>query len=301
MTTPASAQSVARFGIDSAAEIDVFRGDNAVDRPNIVVDITGVVRLARGWTFFIRPWFRQPRTPNWDKEIYQAALEYERSGPMPAFDPGAPRVDPIAATYPLGGELTVSTNTWDARAAIVNSAPTRVYVINNTFPNPRSTPVVEAGAGITPKVGLRFGVSLAHGDYVTRNEIPAAPDATRTLTMLGVEGEYSFGYTKLNGEVMRDSLETAAATAHAYEWFIQGVQTLTLRWFVAARQEGVSAPPPATPTGGRTFFHTTEATLGFRISPELTLRGSYFRRKPFTTSVWDQQVGASLVWAHRWW
>ena len=60
--------------------VDLFRGEDTVDRPNIVVDVTGVVRLADGWRLYVRPWFRQPRTAEWDKEIYQAAIQYERSG-----------------------------------------------------------------------------------------------------------------------------------------------------------------------------------------------------------------------------
>ena len=39
--------------------------------------------------------------------------------PLPAFDRGLPRVQAIASTYPLGGQVTVSTNRWDARGALV--------------------------------------------------------------------------------------------------------------------------------------------------------------------------------------
>src|SRR4051812_21997524 len=100
--------------------------------------------------------------------MYQAALRYERPGPvmirldagyitspiglgmfdtraslnptilphfnyflpMPALESGVPFVDPIASSYPSGGVVTLSTNHWDARAALVNSMPTRIFVIN---------------------------------------------------------------------------------------------------------------------------------------------------------------------------
>ena len=93
-------------------------------------------------------------------EIYQAAVQYERSGrvstrvdlgyilspiglgmmdmrpdtnptitphlsyviPMPAFDAGVPSSLPIASSYPLGGQVTASTTLWDARAAVVSVA-----------------------------------------------------------------------------------------------------------------------------------------------------------------------------------
>ena len=93
---PASAQSLARFSLDSVVAIDLFRGENTVERPNIVVDITAVVRLADGWLFYVRPWFRQPRTSEWDKEIYQAAIQYERTGPV------ATRVDAGYIASPIG-------------------------------------------------------------------------------------------------------------------------------------------------------------------------------------------------------
>jgi hypothetical protein len=120
--------------------------------------------------------------------------------------------------------------------------------------------------------------------------------------MVALEGEYSFGYTKLSGEVVRDRLETAIGAEVAYTWFLQGMHTLTPRWFVAARQEGVAAPSLQTAVivGPRPTLHTTEATVGYRLSAELTLRGSFVSRKSYQRPTWDQQAGVSLVWAQRW-
>jgi hypothetical protein len=342
----ALAQSVARFSLDSATSIDLFRGQSTVDQPNVILDVTGVVRLGGGWLAYVRPWFRQPRKPglareeNWDKQIYQAALQYERAGavsmridagyiaspigfgmmdtrpginptiaphlsyvtPMPAFEPGAPRVDPIASTYPLGGQLTLSTTQWDARIAVVDSAPTRIYVINGAT-NPHRTPVIVTGGGFTPKIGLRFGTSFATGCYVLGSELTRPQPNGRDFRMVTIEGEYAFGYTKLSGELVHDRLDTAVGTARANAWFVQGIHTLSPRFFVAGRLEGVSAPPLRTATvlGARTTFQTGETTLGYRLTTELTLRASFMNRKPFTRKTWDQQFGASVVWAHRWW
>lgn len=337
--TPSSAQNLARFSLDSVAAIDVFRGENASNRPNIIFDITGVVRLADGWLVYVRPWLRQPRTTTWDRQIYQAALQYERSGrvatrvdagyivspvglgmmdtrpgvnptilphlsyftPMPLFDPTAPRVQPLAATYPLGAQITVSTTRWDARAAVVNTAPARIFVINGAA-NPRATPVIAGGGGITPRAGLRLGLSFAHGAYATSEEL-TTKQGRRDMTLVSAEAEYAFGYTKVSGELTRNRFDTNIGAEHAYEWFVQGVQTLSPRWFVAARQEGVSAPPlrSGIVPGVRTRFHVTEATVGYRLSADLTLRGSFVSRKPFTRPSHDLQAGASLVWNHRWW
>jgi hypothetical protein len=342
---PAQAQSPARFSLDSAVGIDVFRGQNTVEDPNIVVDITAVVRLAEGWLIYVRPWFREPRLPhiqdpdNWDKEIYQAAVQYERSGAistridagyivspigsgmmdtrpgvnptiaphlsylqsMPVFDPRAPRINAIAGTYPLGGQLTLSTTRWDARVALVSSAPTRSYVLNADA-NPKSAPVVVAGGGVTPTIGLRLGVAIAAGTYATRDELTIPRDDGLEFRMFNVEGEYAFGYTKLSGEFTTSQLDTTTGSEHARAWFVQGMHTLTPRWFVAARQEGVSAPPLRTgvTSGIRRTFHTSEATLGYRLTRDVALRGSFMSRKAYTRTAWDQQLGLSLVWTRRW-
>jgi hypothetical protein len=61
------------------------------------------------------------------------------------------------------------------------------------------------------------------------------------VTMTGVEGECSFGCTKLAGEIVRDRFETPNGPLAAYEWFLQGNQTLSPRWFAPARHEATSA------------------------------------------------------------
>ena len=296
--------------------------------------------FVRPWLRLPRP--NQPGavTPDWETEIYGAGVRYERSGvvgirveagqivspvglgladalpsvnptilrhltyavPMPAFDRTVPRATPIAAAYPLGAAATVSTDRWDARAALVNSAPTRNWVLSRPV-KPEQTPVIEAGAGVTPMTGLRFGASFAHGLYATASEstIPA-PDG-RSMTMVGSEAEYAFGYTRITGEIIRTVFETSTQTAVAYEWFVQGMQILSPRWFAAARLEGASAPPlrTATTVGARPDFQITEATAGFRVNREITLRGSYVVRQAYNAATWDQQVGFSVVWARRWW
>jgi hypothetical protein len=196
----------------------------------------------------------------------------------------------------------VSARKWDSRVAIVDSAPTRMYVLGGET-NPPRAPVLEGGVGISPTTGMRVGLSLAHGEYVSGRElVPAAPHG-RTLTQTGVEGEYGFRYTRVSGELVRDDLETAGGRAAAYEWFVEGSQTLAPRWFVAGRSEGTSAPgfTSAAAVRPRTDFRVNEITLGYRISPELTLRSSFVDRKAFQRDVWDRQIGASVVWSRRWW
>ena len=56
-------------------------------------------------------------------------------------------------------------------------------------PDPRHTPVFEAGGGITPYIGLRFGASFARGAYLTGSEITDGGADDRMATMAGFEAE----------------------------------------------------------------------------------------------------------------
>jgi len=339
-------QSVERFTADSVIAVDVFGGQNVSNRPQIVIDASAAMRVGDNWQLIFRPWLRQARpssptaaVPDWDVQLYQVGMRYERPGrvstrvdvgqivspvglglldwrpnlnptivphisyvvPMPVFDPTVPRQVPVSQSYPLGGLVTVSSRTWDARAALVNAAPTRGWALgaNN---NPRSTPVFEAGAGVTPVIGLRLGMSFAQGQYVTGAEAPRAPDG-RSMRLFGGEGEFSFGYTRLTGEIVRTSFDTSASQAVAYEYFLQGMQTLTPRLYAAARYEASSAPPLATGIvpGVRMHLNMFEATAGIRVTRDVTIRSSFYTRHSYTAVAWDQQFGVSLVWARRWW
>jgi hypothetical protein len=329
---PVAAQSVERFAVDSVASIDVFGGENVSNHPQIIFDISGGVRITEHVQAFIRPWLRLPRpntpaspVPDWNHELYQAGVRYERAGdrgrpamrlelgynvspiglgipetrpslnpvigphlsyvsPMPAFDLTVPRVSAISQTYPLGAQVTLSSEHWDTRGALLNSAPTRNYSLGRPG-LPRQTPAFVAGAGVTPLTGLRFGVSLAQGLYATAAEVTGSAPSDRSVTIVGGEGEYAFGYTKVGGEI------------------VQGVQTLTPRWFVAARHESTLAPPliTATVVGSGTRLTVVETTVGFRVTPEVTLRSSYYTRRSYGVSAWDHQIGISAVGARKWW
>ncbi len=336
----ARAQELSRVGVDSVVAIDQFVGENAADRPNIIVDVSAVVRLGGGWRAFVRPWFRQPRTPVWNKEIYQAMLQYERPGnvgvrvdlgylaspfglgmmdtrpgvnptiaghaayftPLPVFDRGLPRVQAIASTYPLGGQVTVSTKRWDARGALVGSTPVRMYVINRAG-NAGWTPTVEGGGGVTLGPGLRIGGAMARGPYAADEELPPTFVGDPSVTLAALEGDLAVGHTRVSGEVIHGAYDAAGRTVHAYTWFIQGARTLSPRWFVAGRHEGVSAPPAVSGVlaGRRSTLAGVEEAVGYRLTTDLTLRGGLYQRKTFTRADWDQQAGVSLVWARRWW
>jgi hypothetical protein len=339
--TNAGAQELSRVSLDSVTAIDLFRGDGTTGNPDASVDISSVIRIGGGWSAHLRPWFFRPSSTQatWSKELYQAALRYERPGrtavrldagyiaspiglgmldmradtnptisphlayfmPLLSFDRAAPGVGAIAASYPLGANVTVSTTRWDARAALVNSAPTRRYVLNADGGNPHATPVLIVGGGVTPAMGLRFGASIAAGQYATADETGDA--AARDLRMWTIEGEYAFGYTKIAGEVTREHFDHGSTRDSSLTWFVQGTQTLTPRWFAAARHEAIGAPPPVFLGPGATglSFRTTETTIGYRLTPELTLRSSVTAQRGYLAASTDKRVGVQVVWSRRWW
>ena len=275
--------------------IDEFGGENVSNHPQIIIDISGGVRISDHVQAYIRPWFRLPRpntptspVPDWSHELYQAGIRYERPAnagglatrldvgynvspiglgvidtrpslnptigphisylsPMPAFDLTVPRVSAISATYPLGGQVTVSSAHWDARGAVLNSAPTRIYAVGRPDESAPGAGICR-GSGRDANHGPALRRLVRRGQYATAKEVTGPVQADRSVAIVGGEGEYAFGYTKISGEILRSRFERSAGQAVAYEWFVQGIQTLSPRWFVAGRHEGTQAPPLITAT-----------------------------------------------------
>jgi hypothetical protein len=157
------------------------------------------------------------------------------------------------------------------------------------------------GGGITPTVGLRIGTSLTHGGWQKAGE-SSAITADRDATIVTIETEYSVRFTKVAGEWTRDELETGHGDTSASGWFVQGQQTLTPRWFAAARVERMSAPTlnAATGTFNRLQFHGTEEIVGFRLTPSLTLRAGHRAREAFGGTSYIHAATMSVVWWKRW-
>ena len=71
----AQSESLARFSLDSVVAVDLFQGREH-RRPTQHRRRHHRRRPAgRRLALYVRPWFRQPRTSEWDKEIYQAAIQ----------------------------------------------------------------------------------------------------------------------------------------------------------------------------------------------------------------------------------
>jgi hypothetical protein len=232
------------------------------------------------------------------------ALPAELFTSIPSLEPRGPRVNLLTGMYPLGAQATASARHWDARAAMINTSPLRVRrVFGDPNPpafggNPPQFATAVVGGGITPFVGLRIGGAVARGGWMKAGESPTIT-TDRSATTISLESELAFRHTSLAGEWVRDALETSLGTRSTSGYYAQGLQTLTPRWFVAARVEKIGTVLPVA-AATEQAFKASEQTVGFRLTPELTLRVSHRLREPFGGAVYIHSGAISIVWYRRW-
>ena len=217
----------------------------------------------------------------------------------------------IGAIYPYGGQATLSGTHWDVRGGVMDTSPMRVRrIFASVEPlarppqftgNPPQFTNAFFGAGVTPFVGFRLGTSVTHGGWLKAGESRFVT-ANHDATVVTVESEFSFLYTKLSGEWTHDAVGTDAGDRAASGWFLQGQQTLTPRWFVAGRVEHMASPAVLAAGIVDQRFNANQLTLGYRLTPELTLRLEHRLIQPFaaTDVPYDRRFAASIVWWKRW-
>jgi hypothetical protein len=339
MCAPASAQEArpSRLAIETVASLDEAvdeRGDFAT---GVVLDAVVSADVGAGFEAIVRPFVQRLPNGEWNRQVWVAALRYERRGPvgvrvdaglipspvglanmmlrphnnatiaLPSslFIPLPPLVLPATRTtllgvlYPYGINTTVSGTHWDARVAVIDTSPLRSRRVFARTNPPRFANVV-AGAGVTPIVGLRIGASVTHGGWQRAGESPAVT-ADRNSTVVTLETDFSVRYTRILAEWVRDTLETDRGEVVASGWFAQAQQTFTPRWFAAARVERMSSPA-TTPfaTLVDQHFTGTEEIVGYRVTPELTIRAGHRVRRGFGRPGFDHQAEVSVVWWKRW-
>jgi hypothetical protein len=326
----------ASLAFDTAASVDqtrTFNGDNAT---GVIVDAVMSVGFGAGFEGMIRPWAQRQANGDWNRQIWVAAVRYQRPGPiglrvdaglipspvglsnlllrpqlnptvslpaslftpLPPIDVGAPRATLLGAVYAYGATATVSGTRWDVRTAVMDTSPLRTRRIFGSTNPPRFDNVL-VGAGITPFVGFRVGGSVTVGGWQRAGESPTITE-NHDATIVTVESEFSFRYTKLLGEFVHDTFETSSGNRVASGWFVQGQQTLTPRWYVAGRVEHIASPAVTPLLVIDQHLDGVEETLGYRLTPELTLRVDHRARRGFGRPAFDHQAAISVVWWKRW-
>ena len=210
LCVPHSARAqVSRVSLDAVVAADGDSGSSVARKPTSWIDVFGAVRLVDGLDLRVRPVvFRRSFDGEWRTRMYELALRYERPGrvglridagqlssplglsilenrpdvnpvisqhstlylPVPRFEAGTPTTYLLAASYPLGAQVSASTSLWDARVAVLDSSPIRGRSMTGESARPRLANLV-VGGGVTPRAGLRIGATFAHGGYAARSEV----------------------------------------------------------------------------------------------------------------------------------
>jgi hypothetical protein len=309
----------------------------AVDDPFVFLDATATARITDDFDLVVRPYARRLPGGNWSKEMYQLQVRYQPDtripvridagiiasplgimalemrpdrnpvigtpsyyfSPLPSFDGTSDRVQLLSGGYPLGAVASVSGARWDARAGITDGTPARNRKMMSSGRPPARAQFV-TGAGVTPIPGLRLGAGFARGVYrEPRLSAPQRPAASATV--FNLEGEYAVGYTRLAGEWIVDSFDTMTNPAVSRGCLLEAVQTLTPRWYAAARVTRTSTPAFTNGTRVRRSSSSGEATLGFRLSPAIILKAGYQGSRAYSGTQWEHAAAVSLVLFERWW
>jgi hypothetical protein len=217
--------------------------------------------------------------------------------PLPSLGADVPRVSLVSAVYPEGVQVSTSGAHWDARGALVDRAPVQFW---HAAPGSTRGPNGVAGGGVTPWQGFRLGAGVAWGQFADATDARGGLD----YRMASVEGEYAFGYTKISGEWTHDRFETVAGDRISKGWTLQAQQTLTPRIFVHVRASGITSPEVSRSVPATTIdraYRSIDTTIGYRLTPQFTLRLGHTAMRGFTSQDYDQQVGFSFMWTRRWW
>ena len=165
-------------------------------------------------------------------------------------------------------------------AAVIDTSPLRSRRIIGSNTTPRFTNVV-IGGGVTPVIGLRVGGSVTRGGWKRAGELPIS-NRTLDATLVTMEADYSFRYSKVIGEWTRDALDTTTGRSVATGWYIQAQQVLTPTVLPGgARRTHRRARAGPAPRAVVEAFAGTEEVLGFRLTPDVTFRVGHRARRPF--------------------
>ena len=177
----------------------------------------------------------------------------------------------------------VSATHWDARVAVIDTSPMRVRRVFGD-PNsagfrgnpPRFTNVV-VGGGVTPFVGFRVGASVAQGGWLRAGESRRSRrTATRTSSRSNPSSRSATRASPANGCTTRSRRAWGPRRVR----LVRAGRADTRAAMVRGRprrkdRHDRCRSPSGRITPSRTFPRPTKQTLGFRLTPEITLRVSH--------------------------
>ncbi len=360
-----------RFGLDSVTSAETYVEHDGAEA-GAAIDLLGGWQ-AGPVQILARPVLRRNHDGDWSADVYQLAVRHDRgrrvrmrleagylpspigispletrasdnplvapitsyTTRLPLFEEGTPRTQLASPLYPLAVQATWSTPRWDLRTSVLESSLVRVRPLTGEYKPPRA-PQLAVGGGITPRTGLRLGASAAFGRYARADEVAGGLGGDRHARILSVDGDYSVAYTRVYGDFVHTRLDRAEGYTTATALTVTAVQTLTPRWYVAARGQRLTTshllasgyesphdqpyhhrhseedyalaalggyipgPDDAPHDLGPSDALTIETGVGFRLSPDLTVRASYLGYRAFVGRELEHHAVFSLVWTRRW-
>jgi len=207
-----------------------------------------------------------------------AARRYSTRNPLIGIPDGYP------LQYPLGVQASGASGPFDYRAAVV-SLPVQH---EGYTPEPTPTPRPAIGAGFTPAIGARIGVSATWGPYLNRDLAPTllAGRSWRAYSegIYAADAQLSRGYLELHGELARSTYEVpdgeaGIKTVRGLTYYAEAKYTLTPRFFAAGRFERNDYPyiQPISDVAwvaNPTNMYNGEAGLGYRLTSRALLKAS---------------------------
>jgi hypothetical protein len=319
------------IALDTVVGVQDYFDDAGAWKTQLIVDPFGTVEVAPRLQVSVRPLIWRVMMGEWEAYVAQASIRYEfekgskwrvEAGKftspvglgmtenrasvndsiiwwhrgyysyLPAIGGDAAPHALISSIYPIGVQAGTSAEHWDARVAFIDRAPADFFHTED----PPFRPNGVVGGGISPRQGMRIGAAAAWGRSGDAN-------MSDPYTLVNVEGEYAFGYTKISGEWTRDRFETPTGNRAARGATLQVRQTLTPRVYVHSRATAIRSPVTVVATGevpDRTSWYT-DTTLGYLVNAETTVRVAHSAIRRWSAPAVDHQIGVSIVWSKRWW
>ena len=332
---PADTGTARRVAFDTVSGWQDYFGETTNWPAQFIVDAFVGAELAPGWQVSVRPVVWRLRG-EWEAILDQASVRYEfhrganwrvEAGkfpiptglgllenrantnpgilwwhrpyytPLPTLGSDMPRVSLISTLYPWGAQAAVSGDHWDVRAAAVDRPAVEFWRATGDLS--RRVNVI-VGGGVTPRQGMRFGVAGARGRYAEAAGARPALD----YSTVNVEADVAFGYTRLSGEWVRSRFESPGGIRVAEGWTAQAQHTLTPRVFIHSRASHVRSPRAASAFATQVDlqrFRSLDSTIGYLLTPEVTVRAAHTALRGFGRPVTDHQIGLSVIWSRRWW
>lgn len=218
--------------------------------------------------------------------------------------------DGYATTYPIGARIDGSAGMIDYRAGVLSLPLFRPGYV--PIPSDAIRPAI--GAGITPVVGVRFGMSATMGPYLndefTAGQVRAQDWKSYKQQVVAADLQLSRGYFEGHAELAHSSYDVPGRPTQikGLLYYLEPKYTLSPRFFVAGRYERNDYPfiRPVSETSpiwiaNRVVLQDVEVGGGFRATAstllKLSVRADHWAPNANPNAPHDNGYAVALQWS----